>query len=123
MNYLLDTNILIDLLNGHEPARDFLRTLPALNISAITAYEVLAGCSGPRSGQLNVAEMLIGTCNIIPVTPEVAQRAASFQRQQNLKRKMADFLIEATAMEHELTLATRNAKDFSQANTQVPYKI
>ncbi|VGO16510.1 hypothetical protein PDESU_05101 [Pontiella desulfatans] len=50
-------------------------------------------------------------------------RAAGYQRRWNLKRKMADFLIEATAEELGLELATRNAKDFRQAMTVVPYEL
>ena len=85
MNVLLDTNILIDLLNGQPQARDYLRTLPQLNISSITAYEVLAGCAGPRASQLNIAETLIGNCNIIPVSAPISIRAAGYQIKLNLK--------------------------------------
>ena len=123
MSVLLDTNILVDLLNGHGPAREYLGTLTTLNISSITVYEVLAGCVGKRSEQLKIAELLITSCNVIPVTHRISARAAGYQRQWNLKRKMADFLIEATAEEHGLQLATRNPKDFRHAATVVPYDL
>lgn len=122
MSVLVDSNILIDLLNGLPEARTYLRSMQQLNISAITQYEVLAVCTGPRTGQLKAAEILLGVCNIIPVSAPIAARAANYQRKRNTKRKMADFLIEATAEENRLTIATRNPQDFKQAPTVCPYE-
>lgn len=123
MSVLVDTNILIDLLNGRPEARTFLRGAGQISVSAITHYEVLAGCSGPRSKQLKVAEMLLSVCHVIPVSAEIASLAARYQREQKAKRKMADFLIEATAQQNGLQLATRNPQDFKHAKTHLPYKI
>ena len=123
MSVLVDTNILIDLLNGHPEARDYLRTLEQINISSITNYEVLAGCVDLRSDQLKTAEMLLNTCTIIPVSAKISTRAARYQRRRKAKRKMADYLIEATAQETGLQLATRNPKDFNHVQTKCPYTI
>ena len=123
MSVLVDTNILIDLLNGHPEARDYLRTLEQINISSITNYEVLAGCVDLRSDQLKTAEMLLNTCTIIPVSAKISTRAARYQRRRKAKRKMADYLIEATAQETGLPLATRNPKDFKHVQTECPYTI
>ena len=123
MSVLLDTNIIVDLLNGHQEARDYLKTLTKLNVSSITVYEVLAGCIDERAGQLNVAEMLFGNCNIIPVDAGISSRASGYQRRWKQKRKMANFLIEATAEEFGLELATRNQRDFRTAKTVTPYEL
>lgn len=123
MSVLVDTNILIDLLNGRSEAREYLRSLGHIQISAITHYEVLAGCTGSRSNQLKTAEMLLGVCNVIPVSAAVSALAAQYQRKQKAKRKMADFLIEATAEEKGLQLATRNPQDFKHAKTVQPYAL
>jgi len=123
MSVLLDTNIVVDLLNGHRQARDYLKTLTKLNVSSITVYEVLAGCVEARSAQLNVAEILLNNCNVIPVNERIASKAASYQRRWKQKRKMADFLIEATAEEFGLELATRNQRDFRTAKTVAPYAL
>ncbi len=123
MSVLLDTNIIVDLLNGHPQARDYLRSLPELQISSITVYEILGGCVDARSNQLDVAEILINSCTVLAVTETIAARAAQYQRKQKLKRKMADFLIEATAEEFGLELATRNPKDFRKAKIVVPYTL
>jgi predicted nucleic acid-binding protein len=123
MNVLVDTNILIDLLNGHPEARTYLRSTGQINISVITHYEVLAGCNGEGTNQLKAAEMLLRVCNVIPVSTDISSRAASYQRKRNAKRKMADFLIEATADQNELQLATRNPQDFKHVKTVCPYTL
>lgn len=44
--WLLDATILVDLMRGSEPARNWIDSLPegACTISVITAAELLAGC-------------------------------------------------------------------------------
>jgi len=120
MSVLIDTNILIDLLNGHPQARTYLRDIGQINISAFTHYEVLAECVGERTKQLKAAEMLLNVCKVISVSADISALAAGYQRKQNAKRKMADFLIEATAEQNRLQLATRNPQDFKYAQTVCP---
>ena len=96
MNVLLDTNIIVDLLNGHQQARDYLQQLKKINVSSITVYEVLAGCTGQRSNQLNVAEVLFGNCYVVTASQTIATRAAGYQRRWNRKRKMAAMIIPST---------------------------
>ena len=72
---------------------------------------------------MKAAELLLSVCRIIPVSAEISTKAAQYQRRQKAKRKMADFLIEATAEEHELQLATCNPQDFKHARTIRPYTI
>jgi len=123
MSVLIDTNILIDLLNGHPQARTYLRDVGQINISAITHYEVLAGCIDGRTKQLKAAEILLSVCNVIPVSADISALAAGYQRKQKAKRKMADFLIEATAEQNGLQLATRNPQDFKRTQTVCPYVL
>ncbi len=52
---------------------------------------------------------------ILPVNDIIAERWGSLTAEQRLKGKplgMADGLIVATALEHGLTVVTRNVKDF-----------
>ncbi len=123
MNVLLDSNIIIDLLNGRMEARTYLLSLRELNISSMTVYEVLAGCVEARSNQMKAAELFFEQCNIIAISATISAKAARYQRRLKLKRKMADFLIEATAEEFELQLATRNPKDFRHVQTITPYSL
>jgi len=55
-------------------------------------------------------------CLILPITEKIARTAGILRgefRQKGVTRTQADLLIGATAMEHELILATRNEKDFT----------
>jgi predicted nucleic acid-binding protein len=60
---------------------------------------------------------------ILPVTAPVAERWGILAGQSQLKGrvvKVADGLIAATALHHDLTIVTRNVKDFQQLGVAVP---
>jgi predicted nucleic acid-binding protein len=53
---------------------------------------------------------------ILPVTEEIAERwghLAATAKQQGVSLAVVDGVIAATAIHHDLTLVTRNVKDFS----------
>ena len=55
------------------------------------------------------------SCNVLPVTAEIAQGAGRLRGEFQSKgetRTQADMLIASTARHHQLTLVTRNAQDF-----------
>jgi len=55
--------------------------------------------------------------NILPVTKAIAERWAALSARAQLKGtqpSVIDGLVAATALEHDLTLVTRNVKDFEQ---------
>ncbi|MDB9536336.1 PIN domain-containing protein [Dolichospermum planctonicum CS-1226] len=54
-------------------------------------------------------------CQILPITAEIAQLCGKIRGQQRLSGKtvtQADMMIAATAQTHQLTLVTRNIRDF-----------
>lgn len=59
---------------------------------------------------------------VYPVTPTIAQRGGVLRGQfqaQGIVRSAPDMLIAATAMEHQVVLATRNVRDFLGCGVQV----
>ena len=59
---------------------------------------------------------------ILPVSEAIAQRWGILAGESQLKGrplKVADGLIAATALEHELTVVTRNIRDFSELGVRV----
>ena len=59
---------------------------------------------------------------VYPITPVIAQRGGALRGQfqaQGITRSTPDMLIAATAIEHQLVLATRNVRDFLGCGVQV----
>ena len=100
---LLDTDVLIDHLRGR---RD-LNTDDAA-ISVITRTELFAG-NEPEEAAVNV---LLEDCEEVGVDASIARRAGRIKRDTGLQ--IADALIAATALEHELVLMTRNRRHFER---------
>ena len=124
MTPLLDSNIVIDVLNGVEAARLYFKQLAVRRISSTTVFEVLAGCSGERKKQLPVARELFRVCEVLDFTRADAERAAElFLKSKRKKEKMLDFFIAATAENNGLELATRNTRDFRNIEAFAPYSL
>ncbi|MGH9156204.1 MAG: type II toxin-antitoxin system VapC family toxin [Acidimicrobiales bacterium] len=76
-----------------------------LHYSVITRAELFAGSTGT-----DLAARVLAPFREIPVDRAIAERAGRLRRESGLR--MPDALIAATAIEHNLGLATRNKKDF-----------
>lgn len=125
--FLLDTNVLSEFSRGRVPNENVDRWMKEaddelLFVSVLTFGEILRGIEllphGRRREQLEEwrAEALSSFAfRGLAVNRAIAERWAvlSVEAQQR-GRPLAniDGLIAATAIEHELTLVTRNTKDF-----------
>ena len=108
---LLDSVVLIDMLNGHAEARRWLSTVQFVGcVSAITRAEVLAGIPDPVTAA-HVRSLLDGY-GWLEINPEVADLAAELRRRH--RWKLPDALQAAVALHHGAWLATRNTRDFPQ---------
>jgi predicted nucleic acid-binding protein len=119
---LFDSNILIDALKGIPAAIEAIAgTEGGPAISVITRIEVLAGCPNDRA--LAAARTLISKFTVLQLSPAVEAGAIELRRTTRLK--LPDAIILATARAHGLTLATRNTRDFPEADpaTRVPYRL
>lgn len=125
--FLLDTNLLSEQARSRpEPqVEQWLDQHPqdALFLSAITVGEIRRGIallpSSERRSELDswLQNHLIFAFagRILPITQTVAERWGALAAAQQLVGNslgLADGLIAATALEHELVLVTRNTKHF-----------
>jgi predicted nucleic acid-binding protein len=117
---LLDTNILIDVLRGEAVALAWLEQQQSPQISVITWIEVLVGC---RDAETEAVQVWLEAFPRLPLD-DASSRAAVRLRQQH-GMKMPDAIILATARCAELTLATRNSRDFplTMGGVLHPYMI
>jgi len=104
---LLDTNILIDVLRGEEPALRWLEEQSQVAISVITWIEVLVGCPDGEAGRV---EAWLESFPRLPLDQAIARETVQLRQRHGLK--VPDAIILATARCHGLTLATRSSRDF-----------
>jgi toxin FitB len=100
---LIDSDVLVDHLRGHrrlEVGQD------ELHVSAITRAELLSG----RGSEERRIRRLLEPMSDLPVDAAIAERGGRLRRQSPLR--LPDALIAATALQHRLTLVTRNVRDF-----------
>ncbi|HEX2917691.1 MAG TPA: type II toxin-antitoxin system VapC family toxin [Edaphobacter sp.] len=120
-SFLYDTNILIDHLNGIAKATRELKRTTDLAISMITWIEVMTGASSPEEEAVLRSFLLNFEC--LPVSSNIPERAAVLRRQMRIK--MPDAIILATAEVSGRVLVTRNVKDFPSGTRgmKVPYQV
>jgi predicted nucleic acid-binding protein len=119
-SFLVDTNVLSELIRRRpDPGvLQWAQDVRRLAVSAVTVEEVYYGLSWkPNQGIRLWFEGFLDThCEILPVTAEIAKRAGEIRGQLQARgqtRSSADMMIAATAQEHDLTLVTRNVRDFT----------
>lgn len=108
MKILLDTNIIIDFLNGNIPVSVFEKC--ELCVSVITESELLR-YPGVSEQDIDKIERFLMIVKSIPVSSSLARFAAELGRTR--KTALPDLLIAATAIQLGIPLMTRNKKDFN----------
>lgn len=118
--YLLDTDWIVDVLNGQEPAIQTLMELvpDGLALSLISYGELYEGAYFSRDPQtaLEVLHTFLQGKEILPLSTAIMELFALIRGRlpKRLRQQIGDMdiLIAATALHHNLTLLTRNLKDF-----------
>jgi tRNA(fMet)-specific endonuclease VapC len=118
---LLDTNILIRYLRKVPGFLDLLGQLEAggLYISAMTRLEIVRGmCDRECTKTFD----LLNSVETVPMTVEIADMAGEFIRSWRSRGVILgdpDAIIAASAMYHNLTLVTTNARHFPMSGLTV----
>jgi len=107
---LADSNLIIYAASGkyHDLVEWFAENKPV--VSAVTLVEVL-GYHKLKADEKEVLENLFAELSVVYPSAEVFQKAIELRQQRNIS--VSDALIAATAIHHNLTLATHNISDFN----------
>jgi len=132
--WLLDTMVISELRKRTPDPNvvNWLSSAPekSLFLSVVTISEIQRGIALQRSKDASFAERLqywldemmrnYGDC-VLPVTPEIA--CCWGELTARVGHDGADVLIAATALQHGLSVVTRNERPFSQFSVRVlnPY--
>jgi predicted nucleic acid-binding protein len=125
MDWLVDTNVLIDHLRGVSKATTFLRQARrsgTLWISTITVAEVYAGQRTRQSKHAMKVSQLLNLFRIAYLDSVVAKLGGEISR--DCGTALPDALIAATAIRKGLVLTTRNTSHFANIpnlDVRAPY--
>jgi predicted nucleic acid-binding protein len=122
MKWLLDSVIVIDQLNDVAEAVAWVdEHADGSVISSVTVAEVLAGYDAELAP---LAATWLEQFDCVALDRAVATLAGRLRSTTSLK--LPDAFQAAIAMHHELTLVTRNTKDFPKSAfpfVEVPYRL
>jgi tRNA(fMet)-specific endonuclease VapC len=119
--YLIDTDWIIDSLHGQHVATQTLLDLApdGLAVSLISYGERYQGAyyaNDPRAALRGLRQFLRGK-RLLPLTKPIMERFGVLRghlQRRGLTIGDPDLLIAATALEHDLTLLTRNRRHFNR---------
>lgn len=110
---LLDSNIVIGAAKmGGEALFGWIDEGPH-SVSAVTYIEVLGYHRLTDEDRADL-EAFFSAIEILPITPEVVERAV--QLRQARKMSLGDAIVAGAALVHELALVTRDTKDFARVD-------
>lgn len=121
MKAFVDTNILIDYLAGVSKAKKELALYSEVHVSLITWMEILVGAKD-EDEEKEIKNFLL-SFKVCEISQNIAERSVKIRK--DLKVRLPDAIVLASAEELGLLLVTRNSKDFSTKNPRirVPYRL
>ena len=119
MTFLVDTNVISELVrrDPNPGVLSWADSVSSVVISAVTVEEIFFGLARKPNQRIQewVEQFFAEDCRICPVTIEIAKCSGVLRGRfaaGGQQRTQADMLIAATAQLHQLTLVTRNIRDF-----------
>jgi len=118
---LVDTDVLVDFLRGHEKAVAFISEFSSrIILSAIVVAELYAGVKG--NAELTVLENFISLFRVVPLTAEMAKIGGLYKRDFGKSHGvgLADAILAATADAEKVELKTLNVKHYPMLSGMEP---
>ena len=129
--FLLDTNVISELTRDTPDPHvtEFISRQDELWLASLVVYELELGLEllppGRRRDQVSIANARVISAfedHILPLDRVGAEWGARFRvsaRRRGRPIRLADALIAGTAMANDLTLATRNVRDFQGLGVRI----
>ena len=106
---LLDSNIIIYAVQNDDPDLLDLVRSPESSVSIVSYVEVL-GYLNLTEENKQTFERIFANTRIYPLNLAIAERSVALRQQRRMG--LGDAIIAATALDHNVTLITRNTRDF-----------
>ncbi len=121
MKAVFDTNILVDYLKGVSAAREELQQYRIRQISIITFIEVMVGAK--NAAEESAIRGFLATFEVLELSAEIAQEAIAIR--QELRLKIPDAIVYATARTQGCMLVSRNTKELKEdwPDIRIPYRF
>lgn len=123
MKYLLDTTLVVDHVNGHEPASRLLGRLHEEGAELFTCDVVVCeALSGGTDEQRAALSRLLAVLDYVATDPDAARAAGAARlkwRAAGGRLGLGDALIAAVASGLGATIVTRNRPDFERQGASV----
>ena len=131
MSYLVDTNVLSELRSRKPDANVMVwmqaRPRQALYLSVLSLGEIRKGIEGVADPafrrtlsdwlEVELPNYFVG--RLLGINEQVADRWGRVQASAGRTLPVIDGLLAATALQHDLTLVTRNLNDFAGLGVQL----
>lgn len=122
--YLVDTDILIDVLHDQEPSVKFINRLFTVNQGEIYTTDVTVAeiYAGTPPNQVSRSEDLLRAFSFMPINYQAARQAGVYVYtwgRKGIKLSTMDALLAGLAKTENLVLVTRNKKHFPMADIEI----
>ena len=109
---LLDTDVMVDVLRGYEPAKEWLKSAQEIGVPGLVAMELIQGCQNTRE-QKQLEKALSEYPLYWPDEDDCKRALASFSSHHLSDNiGLLDALIAETAIGGNAELATFNVKHY-----------
>ena len=121
MRAIIDSDVLIDYLQGLNKAKSELDRYPKREMSIVSWMEIMAGADSPEEEKS--CQGFLNSFTIHHLSREVATEAVKIRKE--FRMRLPDAIVWATARSQGCLLVTRNTKDFraSEPGIRIPYEV
>ena len=113
MNFLVDTDVMIEFLRGSKKAKRFIHSnINDMLLSAVTVAELYAGIQ--EGNERELLSQFLNYVTIVPIDSDIAELGGLYKRDygKSYGTGLADAMIAASANTANATLYTFNTKHF-----------